>query len=111
MSEFNLEKSAGLSRQELEAYWMPYTSNRQFKADPRMIVKGDGCYLTDATGRKVFDGLSGLWTCGAGHSRREIAEAVGKQLTELDYAPAFQYGHPKAFQLANRIKELMPKGS
>ncbi|EPJ45218.1 MAG: beta alanine--pyruvate transaminase [Osedax symbiont Rs1] len=110
MSEFNLEKSAGLSRQELEAYWMPYTANRQFKADPRMIVKGDGCYLTDATGRKVFDGLSGLWTCGAGHSRREIAEAVGKQLTELDYAPAFQYGHPKAFQLANRIKELMPKG-
>ncbi len=110
MSEFNLEKSAGLSRQELEAYWMPYTANRQFKADPRMIVKGDGCYLTDATGRKVFDGLSGLWTCGAGHSRREIAEAVGKQLTELDYAPAFQYGHPKAFQLANRIKELMPEG-
>ena len=68
MSEFDLQKSAGLSRQELEAYWMPYTANRQFKDDPRMIVQGQGCYLTDARGRKIFDGLSGLWTCGAGHS-------------------------------------------
>ncbi|NRA19483.1 MAG: aspartate aminotransferase family protein [Oceanospirillaceae bacterium] len=110
MSEFNLENSAGLSRSELEAYWMPYTANRQFKADPRMIVAGQGCYLTDATGRKVFDGLSGLWTCGAGHSRVEIADAVSKQLRELDYAPAFQYGHPKAFELANRIIDFMPAG-
>ncbi|MCJ8298139.1 MAG: aspartate aminotransferase family protein [Pseudomonadales bacterium] len=110
MSEFDLQKSAGLSRQELEAYWMPYTANRQFKDDPRMIVEGQGCYLTDARGRKIFDGLSGLWTCGAGHSRVEIAEAVSKQLRQLDYAPAFQHGHPKAFELANRIKEFMPKG-
>jgi beta-alanine--pyruvate transaminase len=110
MSEFDLQKSAGMTRQEMEAYWMPYTANRQFKADPRIIVEGKGCYLTDATGRQVFDGLSGLWTCGAGHSRVEIAEAVSKQLRQLDYAPAFQYGHPKAFELANRIKELMPKG-
>ncbi|MGB1237821.1 MAG: aspartate aminotransferase family protein [Pseudomonadales bacterium] len=110
MSEFNSAKSAGLSRAELEAYWMPYTANRQFKEDPRMFVEGKGCYLTDAEGRKVFDGLSGLWTCGAGHSRPEIAEAVAAQLKQLDYAPAFQYGHPKAFELANRIKEIMPKG-
>ena len=103
-------KSAGLSREELEAYWMPYTANRQFKDDPRMIVEGHGSYLIDAQGRKVFDGLSGLWTCGLGHSRPEIAEAVSKQLRTLDYAPAFQYGHPSAFELANRIKELMPKG-
>jgi beta-alanine--pyruvate transaminase len=110
MSDFDLQKSAGMSRQEMDAYWMPYTSNRQFKADPRLFVEGKGCYLTDTTGRKVFDSLSGLWTCGAGHSRPEIAEAVGKQLRELDYAPAFQYGHPKAFELANRIIEFMPEG-
>jgi beta-alanine--pyruvate transaminase len=110
MSEYDLQKSAGMSRQEMEAYWMPYTANRQFKADPRIIVEGQGSYLTDSTGRKVFDGLSGLWTCGAGHSRVEIADAVSKQLRQLDYAPAFQYAHPKAFELANRIKELMPKG-
>jgi len=103
-------KSAGLTREELEAYWMPYTANRQFKEDPRMIVEGHGSYLIDAQGRKVFDGLSGLWTCGLGHSRPEIAEAVSKQLRTLDYAPAFQYGHPSAFELANRIKEIMPKG-
>ena len=110
MSEFNTAKSAGMSRAELEAYWMPYTANRQFKDDPRIIVEGKGAYLTDAEGRKIFDGLSGLWTCGAGHSRPEIAEAVSKQLRQLDYAPSFQYGHPKAFELANRIKELMPAG-
>lgn len=110
MSDYNLQKSAGMSRQDMEAYWMPYTANRQFKADPRLFVEGKGCYLTDTTGRKVFDSLSGLWTCGAGHSRPEIAEAVAKQLRELDYAPAFQYGHPKAFELANRILEFMPEG-
>ncbi len=110
MSDYDLQKSAGMSRQEMDAYWMPYTSNRQFKADPRLFVEGKGCYLTDTTGRKIFDSLSGLWTCGAGHSRPEIAEAVSKQLRQLDYAPAFQYGHPKAFELANRILEFMPEG-
>ncbi|MEH6652029.1 MAG: aspartate aminotransferase family protein [Motiliproteus sp.] len=110
MPEFDTQKSAGMSRAELEAYWMPYTANRQFKEDPRIIVEAKGSYLTDAQGRQVFDGLSGLWTCGAGHCRPEIAEAVAKQLKQLDYAPAFQFGHPKAFELANRIKELTPAG-
>ncbi|OMH39381.1 aspartate aminotransferase family protein [Motiliproteus sp. MSK22-1] len=110
MSEFNTAKSAGMSRAELEAYWMPYSANRQFKDDPRIIVDGNGSYFTDAEGRKVFDGLSGLWTCGAGHCRPEIAEAVANQLKQLDYAPAFQYAHPKAFELANRIKEMTPAG-
>ena len=110
MSEFNTAKSAGMSRAELEAYWMPYSANRQFKDDPRIIVDGKGSYFTDAEGRKVFDGLSGLWTCGAGHCRPEIAEAVANQLKQLDYAPAFQYAHPKAFELANRIKEMTPAG-
>ncbi|MDG3087768.1 aspartate aminotransferase family protein [Vibrio hannami] len=92
----------------MEAYWMPYTSNRQFKADPRMITGAQGAYYIDDKGRKIFDGLSGLWTCGAGHNRPEIAIAVEKQLRELDYAPAFQYGHPKAFELAERLAELAP---
>lgn len=89
---------------------MPYTGNRQFKRDPRIIVGAKDCYLYDAQGRQVFDGLSGLWTCGAGHSRPEIADAVSRQLRELDYAPAFQFGHPKAFELAHRLRELTPEG-
>ena len=94
----------------LDAYWMPYTANRQFKANPRMIVEAQGAYYTDSEGRKIFDGLSGLWCAGLGHGRREIAEAVGKQAARLDYSPAFQFGHPLAFELANRIKDLTPEG-
>lgn len=92
----------------LDAHWMPFTANRQFKKDPRIIVSAEGNYYTDIDGRKIFDGLSGLWTCGAGHSRPEITEAVSKQLKTLDYSPGFQYGHIKSFELANRIVELMP---
>lgn len=110
MSPTDNHLSAGLSRAELEAYWMPYTANRQFKQNPRMIVGAKGAYYTAADGRQIFDGLSGLWTCGAGHNRPEIAEAVFRQLKTLDYAPAFQYGHQGAFELANRIKELTPAG-
>lgn len=100
----------GLSQEQLDAHWMPFSGNRQFKKDPRLIVAADGNYYTDATGRKIFDGLSGLWTCGAGHSRPEIVEAVSRQAKELDYSPAFQFGHPKSFELAYRITELMPEG-
>ena len=94
----------------LDAHWMPYTANRQFKVHPRMIVAASGAYFTDADGRKIFDGLSGLWCSGLGHGRREIAEAVGRQALQLDYAPAFQLGHPLSFELANRIKDLTPEG-
>lgn len=100
----------GLSQQQLDAYWMPYTGNRDFKQDPRIIVEAEGNYYIDADGRKIFDGLSGLWTCGAGHRRPEIIEAISKQAKQLDYAPAFQFGHPKAFELAHRMTELMPEG-
>ena len=93
----------------MQAYWMPYTANRRFKADPRIITGAQGAYYIDDKGRKIFDGLSGLWTCGAGHNRTEIANAVEKQLLELDYAPAFQYGHPKAFELAERLATLAPE--
>ncbi|MBQ0784279.1 MAG: aspartate aminotransferase family protein [Amphritea sp.] len=103
-------KRCGLSQAQLDAHWMPFTANRSFKQDPRLIVSAEGNYYTDAEGRKIFDGLSGLWTCGAGHSRPEITEAVSRQLKELDYSPAFQFGHPKSFELAHRISELMPDG-
>ena len=94
----------------LEAHWMPFTGNRQFKANPRMFVGAEGAYYIDADGKKVFDGLSGLWCSVLGHGRREIVEAVQKQVATLDYAPAFQFGHPSSFALANKIKELAPKG-
>ena len=74
-----------IDKQELYAHWMPFTANRQFKNNPRLIVAADGLYYTDSEGKQVFDGLSGLWTCGAGHSRKEIAEAVSKQVVNLDY--------------------------
>ena len=94
----------------LEAHWMPYTGNRNFKANPRMMVSAQGCYYTDNNGRKILDGLSGLWCCGLGHARPEITEAVSRQIATLDYSPAFQYGHPLSFELANKIKELTPEG-
>tara|TARA_B110000503_G_scaffold19879_1_gene29710 strand:+ start:36271 stop:37596 length:1326 start_codon:yes stop_codon:yes gene_type:complete len=98
------------TREQLEAYWMPYTGNRQFKRDPRMIVAAEGIHFIDDKGRKILDGLSGLWCCGAGHNRREITDAVHAQMQVLDYAPAFQFGHPGAFELANTIKSLTPEG-
>ena len=94
----------------LDAHWMPFTGNRNFKARPRMITGAQGAYYTDADGRKIFDGLSGLWCTGLGHGRREIAEAIGRSAQQLDYAPAFQFGHPASFALANKIKGLMPEG-
>jgi beta-alanine--pyruvate transaminase len=104
------KKYAGLSQEQLDSHWMPYTANRQFKQDPRLIVSAEGRYYTDALGRKIFDGLSGLWTCGAGHGRPEIVEAIAKQAKELDYSPAFQFGHPKAFELSHRITQFTPEG-
>ena len=99
-----------LTRAELEAHWMPYTGNRQFKDDPRMIVAAEGAYYIDDGGRRILDGLSGLWCCGAGHNRPEITEAVHRQMQTLDYSPAFQFGQPKSFELANRLKALTPDG-
>ena len=99
-----------LTQKQLDAYWMPFTGNRQFKQDPRIIVEAKGNYYVDSHGRKILDGLSGLWTCGAGHSRPEINEAVSQQIKQLDYSPSFQFGHPKAFQLADKITEFMPAG-
>lgn len=94
----------------LDAHWMPFTANREFKADPRMLVSASGCYFADADGRQIYDGLSGLWCTGLGHCRTEITQAVQQQIATLDYSPAFQFGHPLSFELANRIVALMPPG-
>ncbi len=92
----------------LDAYWMPYTGNRQFKRDPRIIQSAQGVWFTDSDERQVLDGHSGLWTTGLGHARPEITEAVSRQMAELDFCPPFQFGHPKAFELATKIADLMP---
>ena len=94
----------------LEAHWMPYTGNRQFKAAPRMMASAQGAYYTDVDGKRIFDGLSGLWCTGLGHGRAEISRAVAQQVATLDYSPAFQFGHPLSFALANKIVERMPEG-
>ncbi len=99
-----------LTRAELEAHWMAYTGNRQFKNDPRMIVAAEGAYYIDDNGRRILDGMSGLWCSGLGHNRAEITEAVTRQMQTLDYSPAFQFGHPRSFELANRLKALTPDG-
>lgn len=107
------QTSADLARHDeqwLSAHWMPFTGNRNFKARPRIITGAQGAYYSDADGRRIFDGLSGLWCSGLGHGRREIAEAIGQAALQLDYAPAFQFGHPASFALANRIVALMPQG-
>ena len=98
-----------LTSNQLDSHWMPFTGNRQFKKEPRIIVAADGCYFTDDAGRQIFDGLSGLWTCGLGHNVKRIVKAIATQAKELDFSPTFQFGHPKAFQLAERITEFMPE--
>ncbi|WP_431299575.1 aspartate aminotransferase family protein [Tabrizicola sp. BL-A-41-H6] len=95
---------------DLNAFWMPFTANRQFKKNPRMFVAARDMHYTTSDGRQVLDGTAGLWCCNAGHCRPKIVEAIQKQAAELDYAPAFQMGHPVAFELANRIIEIAPKG-
>tara|TARA_R110002096_G_scaffold134150_5_gene285258 strand:+ start:619 stop:1950 length:1332 start_codon:yes stop_codon:yes gene_type:complete len=104
------DKFAGVTQSQLNAHWMPFTGNRQFKKDPRMIASADGAYYRDAEGRKIFDGLSGLWTCGLGHNVPAINAAVSQQMQSLDYSPAFQFGHVKSFELAERINSFMPEG-
>lgn len=93
---------------DLGAYWMPFTANRHYKSEPRMIASADGMYYTTIDGRQVMDGTAGLWCVNAGHKQPRIVEAVTQQMNELDYAPAFQMGHPKAFELASRLADLAP---
>ncbi len=105
-----MDDAALTNRPDLAAYWMPFTANRQFKADPRLFVAARGLYYRTEDGREVLDATSGLWCVNAGHGRPEIAEAVHRQLLTLDYAPAFQMSHPAAFELATRLAALTPPG-
>jgi beta-alanine--pyruvate transaminase len=93
---------------DLGPYWMPFTGNRQFKAQPRLLVAAKGLHYTTADGRQILDGTAGLWCCNAGHGHPKIVAAIQEQAAEMDYSPAFQMGHPKAFELAARVAALAP---
>ena len=95
---------------DIDALWLPFTANRQFKSDPRLIARGKGMHYYDPQGRELLDGLAGLWCSLAGHGHPKITEAVSAQLEELDFAPTFQFAHPRIIELAGRIAALAPKG-
>jgi beta-alanine--pyruvate transaminase len=94
----------------LDAYWMPFTANRQFKKSPRLLTKASGMHYWDDGGRQILDGAAGMWCVNAGHARPRIVQAIQQQAAELDFAPPFQMGHPKAFELADRVAQIAPAG-
>ena len=95
---------------KMDSFWMPFTANRQFKANPRMFASAEGMYYKTPDGRSVLDGTAGLWCVNAGHGRQQISQAVSEQIHQLDFAPTFQMGHPLAFELAERLTQLTPEG-
>jgi beta-alanine--pyruvate transaminase len=99
-----------LTANDLESYWMPFTANRQFKKAPRLVASAENMHYTTVDGRRLLDATAGLWCVNAGHCRPRIVEAIQRQAAELDYAPAFQMGHPKVFELAARLTNLTPSG-
>src|SRR5271165_2289167 len=106
----NAQLTPAHTNPELDAFWMPFTANRQFKASPRLLARAEGMYYWDQSGREVLDAVAGLWCVNAGHGRREITDAVTRQLNTMEFAPAFQMGHPIAFELANRLAAIAPPG-
>ncbi|CAD5366120.1 Beta-alanine--pyruvate aminotransferase [Rubrivivax sp. A210] len=94
--------------QALDAYWMPFTANRQFKKAPRLLTQAEGMHYRDDRGRQVLDGVAGLWCVNAGHGRPRIVQAIQQQAAEMDFAPPFQMAHPKAFELAERVAAIAP---
>ena len=94
----------------LDALWMPFTANREFKQAPRLLSRAEGMHYQTPQGRPVLDGTAGLWCVNAGHARPRITEAISRQAAEMDYAPPFQMGHPLAFELAARLVQLTPAG-
>ena len=95
---------------DLESFWMPFTWNREFKRDPLLLASAEGMHYRSVDGREILDGTAGLWCCNAGHGRREIAEAVSRQISQMDFAPTFQMGHPLPFELAERLADIAPQG-
>jgi beta-alanine--pyruvate transaminase len=97
-------------RQAMDAFWMPFTANRQFKQAPRMLAKAAGMHYWTPEGRQILDGVAGLWCVNAGHARPKIVAAIAEQTAAMDFAPPFNMGHPKAFELAERLVEITPAG-
>ena len=95
---------------QMDAYWMPFTANRQFKQSPRLLATAKGMHFWTPEGREILDGVAGLWCVNAGHTRPKIVQAIAAQAAELDFAPPFQMAHPKAFELAEKLVELTPAG-
>ena len=93
----------------MDAFWMPFTANRQFRQSPRLLASAEGMYYRDVDGRPILDGTAGLWCCNAGHARPRIVEAVARQVATLDFAPNFQMGSPLPFVLAERLKAIAPR--
>jgi beta-alanine--pyruvate transaminase len=99
-----------LTREDLEAHWMPFTANRNFKGKPRILSRAKGMHYWTPEGRQILDGVAGLWCVNAGHGRSDLAQAVARSLEEMDFAPPFQMGHPQAFELANKVRDIAPAG-
>ena len=102
--------NAPVSLPDLSHLWMPFTANKQFKSQPRLLAGAKGMYYTSVDGREILDGTAGLWCVNAGHGRKEIVQAIARQAEQLDYAPGFQLGHPDAFDAASAVAGLMPEG-
>jgi beta-alanine--pyruvate transaminase len=107
-AEFTLRNPAAQKPLSLDEFWMPFTPNRDFKADPRIVVRAEGMYYFNDRGEKIIDASSGLFCVAAGHGRKEIADAVHRQLVELDFVAPFLRAHPKSFELASRVAALTP---
>src|SRR5712692_8451712 len=97
-----------ISRDNLNAFWMPFTANRQFKSAPRMLVAAKDMHYTTDDGRTILDGTAGLWCVNAGHCREKIVRAIQSQAEAMDFAPTFQMGHPAAFAAAERLAAMAP---
>ena len=100
--------TARITVNDLAPYWMPFTANRQFKAAPRMLVAAEGMHYTTDDGRRILDAIAGMWCVNAGHGRRQIIDAIKAQAERMDYATAFQMGHPAAFELSSKLANLLP---
>lgn len=105
-----MDAEAPVAVNDLSAFWMPFTANRQFKANPRLLVAANGMYYTSHDGRQILDGTAGLWCTNAGHCRPKITEAIAAQAARMDFAPSFQMGHPLAFECASRVAAMFPAG-
>jgi beta-alanine--pyruvate transaminase len=99
-----------VAKPAMDAFWMPFTANRQFKQAPRLLAKASGMHYWTPEGRQILDGVAGLWCVNAGHGRPKIVGAIAEQAAQMDFSPPFNMGHPKAFELAERLIQLTPAG-